>query len=114
LLKGIATTVVVASTLLSSRVFANDTYAGPACSSGCSVVDHLTGSGHAVYYGEDARTYRICAGQTWTVDVTVDGQGAIRLDPSLHRQPVCTDVRGKSIVVSGDSSGIAFVGPVAP
>lgn len=114
LLKSVCAAIAVGSALFSSIAFANDNFAGPSCTSGCGAIDYLSSEGRVVYYGEDARTYRVCAGPTWEIGITVDGQPSLKLDPSLHKERLCTDVRGKSIVVTGGSSAIAFVGPVAP
>ncbi|MDR6377336.1 hypothetical protein [Paraburkholderia caledonica] len=114
MLKSICLALAVGSAFSASVAVANDIYAGPACSSGCSAMDYLSDEGRVVYYGEDARTYRVCAGSSWDIGISVDGQPAIRLDPSLHHARLCADVRGKSILVTGGSSAIAVVGPVAP
>lgn len=113
-MKSIGVAVAVGLTFLTSIASASDNYAGPQCTSGCGAIDYLSSEGRVVYYGDDARTYRICAGSTWDVAIKVDGKTELKLDPSLHQTRLCTDVRGKSIVVSGSNAATALVGPVAP
>ena len=103
--------LVGAIALCMNAANASTDFAGPACTSGCQAVDSL-GNGQVVYLGEDPRTYRVCAGNSWTINVSVDGQRVADLDPQYHSSRLCGDFRGKSIVVSGSGSAVALVGAV--